>query len=365
MQTPFLVMATRSMKHYARSVAQLLTKYPSFSGFAEIDSVDSLETDIFADGELEVSVNTSIRGKDVYLFSNSARNDAGIPLNESKIELYHAVDALKRAQASKIIVFEPFVSASRSDRTTRRNSVGLWIHFKTLSSLGASHIITYQLHSDKSKTMLDPSICAIDDIPGLHLLKKRLCDVYIKDVDTLEHEVRNNWAFCSVDAGGEKMARRFANAFGAHLIIAHKQRDYSKANTVESINILSAVPVKGKILWIVDDMIDTAGSVESLIQALMPMEPAEINLAALHPVFSGPAGERLSKLSQNGKLKHIIVSDTVACPSCISDSISHLEVVPSTEMSASIIGTVSLGKSLSSLFVPFNAANYLGRPRLL
>jgi ribose-phosphate pyrophosphokinase len=150
----------------------------------------------------------------VFLFASAARNEAGIGVEEAKIELYHAVDALKRSQAERVIVFEPFVSSSRSDRTTRRNSVGLWVHFKTLVSLGVCHIITFQLHSDKSKTMLDPTVCPIDDVPGLRLLKKRLCDVYIRDVETLENEVRQHWAFCSVDAGGEKLARRFANSFG-------------------------------------------------------------------------------------------------------------------------------------------------------
>jgi ribose-phosphate pyrophosphokinase len=325
----------------------------------EIDRVDALKTDRFADGEMEVSLNSSLRGKNVFLFSATARNEAGIGVEEAKIELYHAVDALKRSQAEKIIVFEPFVSCSRSDRTNRRNSVGLWMHFKILQSLGAQHIITYQLHSDKSKSMLDPTICAIDDVPGTTLLKKRLCDVYIKDTDTLEKVVRPTWAFCSVDAGGEKLARRFANAFGAPLVIAHKQRDYSRANTIESINILSAEPIEGKVLWIIDDLIDTAGSVESLIRALAGFKPAEVNVIAVHALFSPPAGERLARLSEEGMLNRLIVSDTVHCPSCIPFDIPNLEVVPSAELSARIIGTIAEDRSLGKLLVPFNAEKYL------
>jgi ribose-phosphate pyrophosphokinase len=168
------------MKHYASRVVSHLLKFPGFSGMEDtIDGAELLSTDRFADGELEVVVNASIRGKDVILFTSSARNEAGIGVEEAKIELYHAIDALKRAQAAKIIVFEPFVSCSRSDRTTRRSSVGLWVHLKILASLGARHIVTYQLHSDKSKSMVDPTICVIDDIPALTLLKRRLCDVYI------------------------------------------------------------------------------------------------------------------------------------------------------------------------------------------
>jgi ribose-phosphate pyrophosphokinase len=366
MKQDFSILATRTMGSYASRVVSYLKKYPSFSSMTEeIDRVNTLQTTHFADGELEVVVGSTIRGKNVYLFSSAAQNEAGVRLEEAKMELYHAVDALKRSQAESITVFEPFVTCARSDRATRRNSVGLWVHFKILSSLGVNHIITYQLHSDKSKSMLDPTVCVIDDVPGLKLLKMRLCDYYIRDLETLEKVVRPTWAFCSVDAGGEKLARRFANSFGAPLVIAHKQRDYSRANTIESINILSAVPLQGKVLWIVDDMIDTAGSAESLIRALAPLRPAEVNLIAVHAVFSNPAQERLKRLSDEGLLNRILVTDTVQCPDCLKEGIPKLEVVPSAELSAQIIATIVENGSLSSLLDTFNAETYLREPRLL
>jgi ribose-phosphate pyrophosphokinase len=326
--------------------------------------VELLRTDRFADGELEVSVNASVRGRDVIIFSSSARNEAGIGVEEAKIELYHAVDALKRSQAAKIIVFEPFMSCSRSDRTTRRNSVGLWIHIKTLVSLGARHIVTCQLHSDKSKSMVDPTMCAFDDIPALKLLKRYLCDTYIQSLGKLETEVREKWAFCSVDAGGEKLARVFANAFNAPLVIAHKQRDHSQPNKVESINILSAEPVKGKALWVVDDMIDTAGSVQSLIRALAPLGPQEINLVAIHALFSPPAAERIAALSREGLLKRIIVTDTVCCSGALSAQLPNLEVVPSAGLSARIIKTIVANAPMSALLDPFHADAYFKSPNL-
>ncbi|MDR1900612.1 MAG: ribose-phosphate pyrophosphokinase-like domain-containing protein, partial [Treponema sp.] len=266
----FVITATRSMQGYATRVVSHLAKISGLSGGGvssdgggsdsvgsdgiDFNGVELLKTDCFADGEIEVVVNNSIRGREVILFSSSARNEAGIGVDEAKIELYHAVDALKRSQAARIIVFEPFISCSRSDRTTRRSSVGLWVHVKILASLGMDHLVTYQLHSDKWKSMMDPVNCAMDDIPALTLLKRYLCDAYIRDMETLQKVVRPHWAFCSVDAGGEKIARGFADAFGAPLVVAHKQRNYAKRNTIESINILSAEPVEGKVLWIVDDM---------------------------------------------------------------------------------------------------------------
>jgi ribose-phosphate pyrophosphokinase len=360
MNNDFVICATRSMKQYAARVIADLAKFPDFAGRAEsFGGTDLLHTECFANGELEVEVNASIRGKDVIIFSSSARNEAGIGVGEAKLELYQAIDALKRSQAARIIVFEPFVSCSRSDRSTRRNSVGLWAHLKILVSLGAQHLVTYQLHSDKSKSMIDPTLCALDDIPGMPLLKQYLCDTYIHNLDRLENEVRPRWAFCSVDAGGEKLTRRFANAFGAPLVVAHKQRHPSRANTVESINILTAEPIEGKSLWIVDDMIDTAGSVESLIHALAPLGPREINLIAVHALFSPPAAQRLAALAQEGLLKRIMVTDTVSCPDTLSAGLPCIEIVSSTGLAAQIIRTIITNSSMNQLLQPFDAGAYL------
>jgi len=361
----FVVCATRSMKNYTGRVVDNLVKFLSFTGMAEsINGVNLLSTECFANGEMEVVVNESIRGKDIVVFTSSACNDVGIGVDEAKIELYHTIDALKRCQAAKIIVFEPFVSCSRSDRTARRSSVGLWVHVKTLVSLGTRHFVTYQLHSDKSKSIVDPSVCAFDDIPALTLLKMYLCDTYIKSLDTLENEVRSNWAFCSVDAGGEKIAQSFANSFGSPLVIAHKQRDNSHPNTVESIHILTAEPIKDKILWVVDDMVDTAGSVEKLIRALAPLGPKEINIIAVHALFSPPAMQRIASLSGEGLLKRIIVTDTVCCQSVLSGYNVHIEVVPSTRLSARIISTIITNASMNKLFLPFYAGDYFKSPNL-
>jgi ribose-phosphate pyrophosphokinase len=373
----FIIAATRSMRGYAARVMQQLSKFTSFQSSAEeINGVELLRTDRFADGEMEVVLNSSIRGKDVVLFTSGARNEAGIGVEEAKIELYHTLDALKRSQADRIIVFEPYVSCARSDRTTRRSSVGLWVHLKILTSLGVRQFVTYQLHSDKSRSMVDPTTCIVDDVPALTLLKRYLCDVYIQNMEALEKVVRPHWAFCSVDAGGEKLARDFANSFGAPLVVAHKQRDYSRPNAVESVNILSAEPLEGKVLWIVDDMVDTAGSVEGLIRALGPHKPREINIIAVHALFSPPAARRLIDLSTEGLLNRIMVTDTVYCPRSLmegdsgagedtgAERIPNLEVVPSAELSARIVMTIMTNSSMTKMLRPFSAQLYFRSPKL-
>jgi ribose-phosphate pyrophosphokinase len=353
------------MKGYASLVLEHLVKMPSFAPFAEgMNGVDALSVDRFADGEMEVVLNASIRGKEVVLFSGAARNEAGIAVEEAKIELYHTIDVLARSQAKKIIVFEPYVSCARSDRTMRRSSVGLWVHFKTLTALGVDHIVTYQLHSDKSKSMLDPTLCVLDDIDAFNLLSKYICDKYIRDKETLDAVVRKEWVFCSVDAGGEKIARSFANSFGTQLVVAHKQRDYTKTNTIESIRILSAAPIKGKKIWIVDDMIDTGGSVTSLARALARRKPAEINIMAVHAPFSGKAQQRIGKLYKSGILNHLIVADTVHCLPSMPLAMPRLDVVSSARLSANIIRNIIANHSMSGIRKSFNAEEYINKPDL-
>ncbi|GHV83663.1 hypothetical protein AGMMS50212_10030 [Spirochaetia bacterium] len=185
MRNEFVVTATRSMRSYAAKVLEYLKKYTSIASNKSIDGINALEVKTFADGEMEVLVNISLRGKDVFIFTSCARNDAGISVNDARIELYHAIDALKRSRCEKIVVFEPYVSCARSDRPMDRSSVGLWVHFKSIVELGAGHIVTYQLHSDKSKAMLDPTLCLLDDLPALTLVKKYICDNHVKTVEKL------------------------------------------------------------------------------------------------------------------------------------------------------------------------------------
>jgi ribose-phosphate pyrophosphokinase len=364
MRGDLLLLSTRSMSEYIERVAYHIETFPEFHATNQSkDFVGTLNAVKFADGEMEVEVGTSLRGKDVFLFGSAGRNSQGLSVEESKLELYHAVDALRRSAAGKITLFEPYCSSSRSDRTTRRNSVGFWVHYKTLVSLGIDHIVTYNLHSDKSRTVVDPTLCAIDDIPAIMLLKEYITDTFIKDRATLE-EIRENWVFCSVDAGGEGVAKRYAQSFGTQLVIAHKQRDYNKANTVESINILSSSPIEGKEIWVVDDMIDTAGSVYTLVRELKNRDVGPINIAAVHPVFSPPAVSRLRKLHEEGLLNHLVVVDTIPVSDSLKEELPFLHVVSSARLSAEVIMRMHEEGSLSPFFDPFNASQYLSSLKL-
>lgn len=358
----FLVMATRSCRSYARQVVTELNDNPERILFPEsIDYIDDLSVLDFADGEIEVTLHRSVRGKRVFLFTTNARNDAELSVEECKIELYHTIDVLQRSHAAEIIIFEPYISCSRSDRTTRRNSVGLWIHYKTMISLGIDHLVTYQLHSDKSKSFFDPCLCSMDDVPAVALLQKHLCDTAIHNLDTLDSEVCDTWLFCSVDAGGEKLARRFAISFGTQLVVAHKQRSQNQANTIECINILSAVPIEGKTVWIVDDMIDTAGSVYGLVKELSARGCGSVNIIIVHPVLSDPAVSRLIELRNSGSLDRLVVCDTVDCTQT-RISLPFMEVISSELLSSRIVLTLSQERPMADLIDTFNPREYLSNP---
>ncbi len=347
------LLATRPMREYAERVCSSLKCVQPCASLA------SMRTLRFANGEMEEEILDSVRGKDVYLFASASANPLGIPAEECKIELYHAVDALKRAKAGRLAVFEPFVSCARSDRASTRGSVGLWVHFKILYSLGVDQIITFQLHSDKSKSMIDPALCRFDDVPASRLLKKELCDLYIRDGSDLRERVRGEWAFCSVDSGGEKLAKRFATAFGTDLVIAHKQRNYDVPNRVESVEILSSRDLRGKTAWIVDDMVDTAGSAETMIRELGKRGLASINLAAVHPVFSSPAVSRLAALKAEGLLGELVVMDTVPSVKEARQTLPFMRVVDSAPLAAKIVSVLHGDLSMAEFFDPFDPAAYL------
>jgi ribose-phosphate pyrophosphokinase len=355
-----VILATRSMRDYADRVCRALETLEGDAAPCRASS-GAMKTVRFANGEMEVELRDSVRGKDVYLFANSTRNPLGLSVEECKIELYNAVDALKRAKAGRLSVFEPFVSCSRSDRAATRGSVGLWIHFKILYSLGAEQIITFQLHSDKSKSMIDPSLCRFDDVPASRLLKKELCDLFIRDLADLRGRVRNEWAFCSVDSGGEKLAKRFASSFGTDLVIAHKQRNASEPNKIESVDILSSRELKGKTAWIVDDMLDTAGSAETLIRELGKKGLSSINIAAVHPVFSEPAVSRLAALRDAGLLDELLVMDTVPCMDSVKEKLPFMRIVDSTALAAKVVSILHGDLSMSDFFMPFDPEAYIAR----
>jgi len=353
------IFSGRSCKEYSNKVLQHLKEINEYTQ-KFVDLAGETKVKQFSDGEMEVEILNSVRRKDVYIIqNNSLRNEAGIPVHESKIELYHMIDALKRARAETITVIEPYISCARSDRATGRGSVGLWIHFNTMINLGASHIITLQLHSSKSTAIVDPNRCYIDNITVIPLIIKYILKNHIKTREYYETEVPKNWAVCSVDAGGESIAREVSTALNCPLIIGYKKRNYQAVNTVDNVTILTDQSLENKTVWIIDDMIDTGGSVYELVKALKKYKVKKINLAVIHPILSGKGIERLKSLYDEGFLNMCVVCDTVSILENVKRELPFLNIVETAPLLAKIIYKTNIGESLNEYFIPVNPYDYL------
>jgi len=156
--------------------------------------------------------------------------------------------------------------------------------------------------------------------------------------------------FCSVDAGGESLARNYAKSFSGELIIAHKQRSYEKNNHVEQIRILSDSPLQNKVVWVVDDMIDTGSSVVTLCEELKKRGVKAVHVAIVHSVFSPPALERLATLYDQGLLHRLITTDTLEPTKEVIEKLPFIEVVRTTRRTAEIILRLYDEESLSPFF---------------
>ncbi len=354
------ILSTRSNEEYAQSVFEELCLFPEFyaRGYSNVKPY-CIDIMTFADGEMEASVALTTRGNDVFLFSSSGRSSIEKNPANAKIELYNTIDAIRRGDPKRIILFEPYCSPARSDRAMGRSSVALWIHFKILVGLGVNYILTYQLHSDKSKTIIDPTQCSIEDIPATLQLMEYIAINHIKSLEYFNNHVHDNWLFCSVDAGGEKMARDFAKTFHTGVITSYKYRNYTTANTVESVKILTANPIGGKEIWIVDDMIDTGNSVEALLISLKKKKVKSVNIAVVHPVFSPPALNKLQKLHKKRLFDNILVLDTIQHDKNYKKNYPFIKTVSSHQLSAQIVMRVHEGKSLSPFFEPFDIDSFL------
>lgn len=360
MSNSLQLLATKSSFEYTQRVFEELCLFPEFyANYHEKNQPYCIDVQNFADGEMEASIRITLRGKDVVFFASSGRSFYEHDPARAKMIMYHTVDAIKRARPSRLIVFEPYCSPSRSDRSLGRNSVGLYMHYKFLINLGVDTIITYQLHSDKSKSIIDPTISSIEDVPATMQLMEHIAAKHIKTLDYFNSYVKDNWLFCSVDAGGEGFARKFSKSFQTGLITSYKQRNYSKVNTVESVNILTASDISNKEIWIVDDMIDTGESMETLIRSLAKYNVKKVHVAVVHPVFSRPSLEKMSKLYQQNLLDTLLVLDTITHQPNYHTRFPFMDVVSSEQLTAQIVLRIHEHNSLSPFFEEFNINKFL------
>ena len=280
----------------------------------------------FADGEASVSLYESVRGSDVFIVQSTCN-----PVNDNMMELLIMIDAVRRASAGRITAVIPYFGYARQDRKAKsRDPISAKLVANLITSAGADRVLTMDLHA--------PQIQGFFDIPVDNMLGSALfSEYYSKKIAGQE----DNYIVVSPDVGSVSRARTFAMRLGLGLAIVDKRRE--KANQSEVMNIIG--DVRGKNVIILDDMVDTAGSLCGACKALVEIGGAkEISACATHGVLSGPAIERI----QNSYMDELVLTNTIPeIPEKKCDKIKFLSVAP---MFAEAIERIYEEVSISSLY---------------
>ncbi len=273
----------------------------------------------FADGEFQPSYEETLRGNDVFIIQST------IPPSDNLMELLLMIDAAKRASARQVIAVIPYFGFARQDRKDKpRVSIGAKLIANLLTAAGLDRLITMDLHADQ--------IQAFFDVPVDHMYASAIFVPYIKQLNL------PNLVMASPDTGGTRRAGAYAKFLNSELVICYKQRE--KANEIEKITLIG--DVKGKDVVLVDDIIDTAGSITKAAQMIMEKGANSVRAVATHAVFSEKAYERLA----NSVFDEVAVSDTILmkkkCPK--------VTVLTASKLFADVIHRVHNHSSISSYF---------------
>lgn len=282
----------------------------------------------FASGEILTRFEVSIRGCDVFLIQSF-----GPPVNEWLMELLIMLDAAKRASAKRITVVAPYFPYSRQDKKGRgREPISARLVADLLATAGADRIMSVDLHAAQIQGFFDG--------PVDHLFAKPVLLEYFER--TLSAEDREKLTVVSPDTGRVRVADTWSDSLGAPLAIIHKRRDPNVANQVTVNEIVGSVA--GRVCLLVDDMIDTGGTIVKAAQALKANGAERVIVAATHAIFSDPATERL----QDAAIDEVVVTDTIPLPP--EKTFASLTVLPIAPLLARAIKEVFEDGSVTSMF---------------
>ena len=275
----------------------------------------------FADGEFEVSFEESVRGDEVYIIQST------FPNCDNLMELLLMVDAAKRASAKSVTAVIPYFGWARQDRKDKpRVSIAAKLVANMLSTAGVDSVITMDLHADQ--------IQGFFNIPVNHLYASSVFIPYIKKLKL------KDLVIASPDVGGAKRANSYAKYFKAPLVLCHKQR--ARANVVEKITVIGDVKDKNVIL--IDDMIDTGGTICAAANIMKKAGAISVRAVASHAIMSDPASERIN----NSSLTEVILSDSFPYDNAKSDKVT---IVSVAAMIADTIQRVHAHESISSQYL--------------
>ncbi|MDX1348785.1 MAG: ribose-phosphate pyrophosphokinase [Putridiphycobacter sp.] len=274
----------------------------------------------FSDGEFEPSFEETVRGQDVFLIQST------MPPTENLFELLLMIDAARRASAKSVVAVIPYFGFARQDRKSKpRVPIGAKMVANMLRSTGVDRIMTMDLHADQ--------IQGFFEIPVDHLYASTIFIPYLQSIDT------GNLIMAAPDAGGAKRANSYAKKLNLGLAMCHKQRKV--ANEVAEMTVIG--DVRGKDVILVDDMVDTAGTLTKAADLFMQNGALSVRAFCTHAVLSGPAIERI----ENSALTELIVTDSIP----LKKDCSKIKVLSVAQLYADVMKSMVNHESISSHFI--------------
>lgn len=288
-------------------------------------SVGESQVTTFSDGEIAVNIGETVRGLDVFVIQPTSA-----PVNNNLMELLIMIDALKRASAGRITAVIPYYGYARQDRKAKaRDPITAKLVADLITAAGADRVLTMDLHAAQIQGYFN---IPVDNLVGSPILSDYFIEKGFKDCDDV--------VVVSPDLGSVTRARKFADKLNAPIAIIDKRRP--KANVAEVMNIIGEV--KGKKVILIDDMIDTAGTICNGANALVKMGATEVYACCSHAVLSGPAIERL----EASVIKELVMLDSIHLPQeKVLDKIKILSIAP---LFAEAIRRIYEEVSVSKLF---------------
>ena len=279
----------------------------------------------FANGEMHCRYGDSIRGSDVFI----VQTHAGPRVNDSLMQQLIMIDAAKRASAKRITAVAPYYGYARQDRKAEgREPITAKLVADMLTAAGADRVVSVDLHTGQIQGFFDQPV---DHLTALPIL-----------IECVKESGTEDLVIVSPDAGGVKAAKRLANHLGADLAFVNKIRPKGVANTVEASNVIGVVD--GKRCILLDDMIDTAGTIVAAAELLKSQGATEVWAMATHGVLSDPATERL----KNSVLEKVVITNTLPLPP--EKQIDKIEVLSIAKLVADAITAVFEDESVSEIF---------------
>lgn len=313
----------------------MLEKIRIFSGNANIELAEKIcdklgvhlgkaNVTTFSDGETRVEIDENVRGMDVFIIQSTCS-----PVNVTLMELLIMIDAMKRASADRITAVVPYYGYGRQDRKVApRAPISAKLVADLITTAGANRVLSMDLHAGQ--------IQGFFNIPVDNLFAKPVL------LDYMKKNYTDNTVVVSPDTGGVERARSFGKKLGASLAIIDKRRE--GPNEAEVMNIIGNV--KGKRIIILDDMVDTAGTVAQAAKAMKEEGALEVSVCCTHPVLSGPALERI----ENSEIKEIIVTDTIPLNNRAKNC-KKIKVLSVSGILSEAVRRIYYNDSVSSLFI--------------